>query len=83
MWTTFTISLLIALIASYFFFTAHRRRPRALEGMIALASTMICLGIAPVPIKIVLLITILGVEQWRVRWEKAQKAADASTNGTL
>lgn len=83
MWTTFTISLLISLIASYFFFTAHGRRSRALEGLIALASMMVCLGIAPVPVKIVLLLAILGVEQWRVRREKAQKMADASTNNTL
>ena len=70
MWVTFTVALFISLIASYLFFTAHKRRPRALEGIVALTSMMICLGVAPAPIKVVLLVAIFVVEGWRLRWEK-------------
>ena len=59
MWVVFTVSLLISLSATGLFVTAHNRRPRTLEGLIALASMMICLGIAPVPVKVVLLVAIL------------------------
>lgn len=76
MWVIFTVSLLISLSASYFFFTAHKRRLRTVEGLIALAGMMICLGIAPFPVQIVLLLAILAAEQWRVRWEKSQEAID-------
>lgn len=70
MWTTFTIALAISLVTCYLFFTAHDRRKRVLEGLIAIGSMMICLAIAPFPIKILLLFSIFAMEQWRVQWEK-------------
>ena len=82
MWTTFTVSLLVSLSTGYFFFTAHDRRLRTTEGLIAAGSMMICLGIAPFPIQIVLLLVILAVEQWRIRWEKAQKAANSDAKAS-
>lgn len=72
MWTTFTIALLISLATGYFFFTAHDRRTRVLEGLIATGSMMVCLAIAPFTLKVLLLLSIFAMEQWRVRWEKAQ-----------
>jgi len=82
MWPLFTVSLLISLSASYFFFMAHKRRPRTLEGLIALASIMICLGIAPFPMQIGLLLAIFAVIYWRVRWEKSQEAESDRTHST-
>ncbi|MEL6552528.1 MAG: hypothetical protein AAFQ63_03560 [Cyanobacteria bacterium J06621_11] len=82
MWPLFTVSLLISLSASCFFFMAHKRRPRTLEGLIALASMMICLGIAPFPIQVVLLSAIFAVVYWRVQWEKAQETVGDRTHST-
>lgn len=75
MWITFTIALLISLATGYLFFTVHDRHTIILEGLIATASMMVCLAIAPFAIKVLLLLFILAVEQWRVRWEKAQSAS--------
>lgn len=71
MWITFAIALSISLLSAYLCVTAHNRRSRALEGLIAIAAMMICLGVAPVPIQILLLVGIFAMEQWRVRWETA------------
>ena len=73
MWTTFAIALTISLAAGYLFFTASDRGRRVLEGLVALGSMMICLGVAPWPVKVLLLIGIFTVEQYRVRWEKAHE----------
>ena len=82
MWPLFTVSLLISLSASCLFFMAHKRRPRALEGLIASAGMMICLGIATFPIQAILLLIIFGVVYWRVRWEKSQEAESDRTHST-
>lgn len=82
MWPLFTVSLLISLSASCLFFLAHKRRPRTLEGLIALASMMICLGIAPLPVQVVLLSAIFAVVGWRIRWEKAQGVVGDRTHST-
>ncbi|MGB7088277.1 MAG: hypothetical protein WBD47_22160 [Phormidesmis sp.] len=71
MWVTFTIALTISSLSGYFFFTAHDRRSRLLEGLIALAAMMVCLGVAPLPVKGLLLLGVFAIEQWRVRWESA------------
>ncbi|NJM98125.1 MAG: hypothetical protein HC800_14085 [Phormidesmis sp. RL_2_1] len=71
MWITFTIALTISITVGYFFFTASDRRQRILEGVIATGSMMVCLAIAPLPIKVLLLLSIFALEQWRVQWEKA------------
>lgn len=73
MWTTFAIALTIALVTGYLFFTASDRRSRVLEGLVALCGTMICLGIAPWPVKVPLLVGIFTMEQYRVRWEKTHE----------
>lgn len=72
MWITFAIALAISLLTGYLFVTATDKRSRVFEGLIALGSMMICLGIAPWPVKGLLLLGIFGLEQWRVRWEAAQ-----------
>lgn len=82
MWPLFTVSLLISLSATCLFFMAHKRRPRALEGLIALVSMMICLGIAPFPVQVVLLLAILAVVGWRIRWEKAQETEGDRNHST-
>ena len=75
MWTTFTIALSISFATGYFFFTARDRHSRVLEGLIAIGSMMICLAIAPFPLKVLLLLFIFAMEQWRVQWEKARNKA--------
>ena len=75
MWITFTIALTISVVAGYFFFTASDRRSRVLEGLTATGSMMVCLAIAPLPVQILLLLSIFAMEQWRVRWEKAQEGS--------
>jgi len=75
MWTTFIIALSISLATGYFFFTAHNRRTRVLEGIVAAGSMMICLAIAPFSLKVLLLLFIFAMEQWRVQWEKARNKA--------
>ncbi len=72
MWITFAIAFAISVTTGYLFFTASDRRSRILEGLIATGSMMVCLAIAPLPIKVLLLLSIFAMEQWRVRWEKAQ-----------
>ncbi|MGB3295088.1 MAG: hypothetical protein WBB01_19065 [Phormidesmis sp.] len=73
MWTIFAIALTISLGAGYLFFTASDRRDRLLEGLVALGSMMICLGVAPWPVKVLLLAGIFIMEQYRVRWEKTHE----------
>jgi Na+/H+-dicarboxylate symporter len=72
MWITFSAALIISLISGYFFFTANDRRSRVLEGFIALGSMMICLAVAPLVVKGLLLLGVFTLEQWRVRWEASQ-----------
>ncbi|MEL6491097.1 MAG: hypothetical protein ABG776_09350 [Cyanobacteria bacterium J06555_13] len=76
MWITFAIALTISLLSAYFCVTAHNRRSRILEGLIAVAAMMICLGMAPIPVKVLLLVGIFAMEQWRVRWETAHESSD-------
>ena len=73
MWTTFAIALTLSLATGYLFFTASDRRSRVLEGLVALGSMMVCLGVAPWPVKVLLLAGILAMEQWRVRWETSHE----------
>lgn len=74
MWITFIIALTISLLSAYLCVTAHDRRSRTLEGLIAVGAMMACLGMAPIPVKILLLVGIFAVEQWRIRWEKAHES---------
>ncbi|MGB3786907.1 MAG: hypothetical protein WA949_02780 [Phormidesmis sp.] len=74
MWITLAIALTISLLSACSCVTSPNRRSRALEGLIAIAAMMICLGIAPIPIKILLLLGIFAMEQWRVRWETAHES---------
>ena len=74
MWTTFAITLILSLSTGYFFFVTRNRRVRLLEGLVAACSMMMCLGIAPVPIKVLLLVGIFAMEQWRVRWETTHES---------
>ncbi len=73
MWTTLAIALTISLATGYLFFTASDRGSRVLEGLVTLGAMMICLGVAPWPVKVLLLIGIFTVEQYRVRWEKTHE----------
>ena len=73
MWTTFAIALTASLVTGYLFFTASDRRNRVLEGLVALGGIMICLGVAPWPVKVLLLVGIFTMEQYRVRWEKTHE----------
>ncbi|EDX83099.1 hypothetical protein S7335_277 [Synechococcus sp. PCC 7335] len=74
MWTTFTITLILSVTMGYLFFVTSNKHARFLEGLIAVGSMLACLGISPVPIKILLIFGILAMEQWRVRWETTHQS---------
>ena len=74
MWVTFSIALTICVIAGCLFFTAAGRKRRVLEGLLCLGSLFICLGVAPLPVKVLLLLGVFAVEQWRVRWESVHSS---------
>jgi len=73
MLVTFVVAFAVSLVSGYFFFTAQDRRSRTIEGLVATGAMMICLGIAPFPVQVLLLLGIFGMEQWRVRWEARQE----------
>ena len=80
MWVTFSIALTICVAAGYLFFTAADRKSRVLEGLLCLGSLFVCLGIAPLPVQILLLLCVFAVEQWRVAWESGHSGSSKKTS---
>ncbi|MGD1944492.1 MAG: hypothetical protein ACFB0G_24615 [Leptolyngbyaceae cyanobacterium] len=73
MWTTLLVTMILFLIALRVFLAAHNQYEVVSAGLIALACVMIALGVAPLVLKLVLLLVILGIEQWLLHRPPAVK----------
>ena len=64
MWTTLSIITALFLVAARVFFTAHNQIEVISAGLIATACVMIALSVAPMVLKLALLIAIFATEGW-------------------
>jgi hypothetical protein len=61
MWTTLSIITALFLVAARVFFTAHNQTEVVSAGLIATACVMIALSVAPMVLKLTLLVAIFAI----------------------
>jgi len=64
MWLTSLIAMALCLIALRAFLIVHNQYALVIAGLVAATGLMVALSVSPLILKLVLLLSVFGFEQW-------------------